>query len=181
MIKINLLREPSRKKAKLAQSETRPLIYFGLLALLAVVVFGYWWSGLSNEVAEKQARLQELQTESLRLQKLQAELKKYEDQSAELERRLDVVEQLRKNQTGPVKLMNSLILSVPDDPRLWLTNLTQRGNSVTVEGNAFDVPAIATFISGLGRRSPFANVDLDYWEQEPSDLKFKLSCEVENK
>ncbi len=181
MIKINLLREPSRKKAKFAQSENRSLVYFGLALLLAVVAFGYWWRGLSADIEEKRTKLQSLQVESQRLQKLQAELKKYEEQSAELERRLGIVEQLRKNQTGPVNLMNSLIQSVPDDPRLWLTNLTQRGTAVTVEGNAFDVPAIAGFISGLGRRSPFSNVDLDFWEQEPSNLKFKLSCEVENK
>lgn len=180
MIRINLLREPSRPKSAFASESRYSLLLLGAL-VLAAAVLGAWRWNLTSELAEKQTRIQELEKESLRLKELRAELKRYQDRKAELERRLAAIERLKKNQTGPVNLMNSLIASVPDEPRLWLSSLTQRGNAVTIEGDAFDVPSIAGFIARLAGRPPFSNVDLDFWEQQPDSLKFKLSCQVENK
>ncbi len=180
-IAVNLLREPVRRKTQFAAAPSRPAVFMAVAAVALALGLGYWWRSLSVDVAEKTAQVQQLKVESDRLQKLRAELTRFQERKAELERRLAVVEQLRRNQTGPVNLMNSLLASVPDEPRLWLSSLTQRGGNVTIEGNAFDVPAIANFISELSRRGPFSNVELDFWEQDQDSLKFKLSCEVENR
>ena len=161
MIRINLLREPARPKAAFA-SESRYLLFFVGALILAALALGFWRWSLTSALAERQSRIQELEKESQRLQSLRAELKRFQDRKAELDRRLAAIEQLKKNQQGPVNLMNSLIASVPDEPRLWLSSLTQRGSAVTIEGNAFDVPAIAGFIGRLGGRPPFSNVDLDF-------------------
>src|SRR5690606_17626695 len=148
--------------------------------LISAALMGslYWF--LIQERIVLQAQRKDLQQQSLELRAARAELDHYREQKGQLDARISVIEQLKANQKGPVRMMNSIIESVPADPRLWLTSLGQRGNSVTIEGRAFDVPAIADFIAGLNEQDSFKYVELEYWEEDTTSLKFKLNCEVEN-
>lgn len=179
MIKINLLREPSSSRLTLPR-KSRPELMGALIFLVTAALAGslYWF--LIQERTVLQAQRQDLQHQSLELRAARAELDRYREQKSQLDARISVIEQLKENQKGPVRMMNSIIESVPPDPRLWLTSLGQRGNTVTIEGQAFDVPAIADFIASLNEQDSFKYVELEYWEEDATSLKFKLNCEVEN-
>ncbi len=180
MIRINLLRERAARSRGVFAPEFRiPIIFAGALLLVGLFIAGWYWS-LSSTAAAQRAEVAELEQESARLRTIQTELERFEREKAELDSRLAAVERLQRNRHGPVKLMNALVASVPSTPNLWLTTLSQRGPTVTIEGNASNVPTIANFIANLSRREPFQSVELDYWEEEPSSLKFKLTCLVEN-
>lgn len=178
MIKINLIREPSSRLA--LPRKTRPELMGALIFLVTAAIMGsvYWF--LIQERTVLQAQRQDLQQQSLELRAARAELERYRDQKEQLDARISVIEQLKDNQKGPVRMMNSIIESVPSDPRLWLTSLGQRGTTVTIEGQAFDVPAIADFITSLNEKDSFKYVELEYWEEDATSLNFKLNCEVEN-
>ncbi len=180
MIRINLLREPSRKKpsaAALGQSKWL-LLFLGLLAL-EFLLLGGWYYSMGGTLEDQQTEIQELQAEQQRLAVLQAQLEKFQREKQELEQRLTVVRRLQQSQEGPVKLMNSLVQSIPDAPNLWLTNLTQRGTVLTVEGRAYAIDPIADFMTRLTGRSPIKTVELDFWEREEGWVNFKITCGLE--
>ncbi len=182
MIRINLLREPSEKRVRrlrLVRSKWL-MIFLAALAVEALLLGGWYYSLLGTE-AQQLEETQTLQAEQARLRVLQDQLQEFQRQKVELEGRLRVVERLQANQEGPVKLMNAVTQSMPEDPVLWLTSLTQRGNTLTIEGRAFAVPPIAQFIARLTGRSPIGNVELDFWERTEQWIEFKVTCAVEGR
>ncbi len=79
MIRINLLREPSRKKpsaAALGQSKWL-LLFLGLLAL-EFLLLGGWYYSMGGTLEDQQTEIQELQAEQQRLAVLQAQLEKFQ-------------------------------------------------------------------------------------------------------
>lgn len=180
MIKINLLREVSPRRGAGAKSKLAAFSPALLGLLVITVVTSAWHWSLSSQEEMGRARLAELQQEKQRLEAVQVELERFRQQKEQLDSRMAVVETLLANRYGPVNMLNTLIASVPDEPALWLTGLSQSGNRIVIEGNAFEVPAIARFISRLKSQKTFNQVDLDFWEEESSSVKFQLTCQTEN-
>ena len=181
MIQINLLREPTSRRRLWVPKKSRTWIYTAVVAAAAVVGVLAWYSHLSSAKTTADARLGQLQQESLELARVRAEMQQYEEQRAQLEERAQVIEQLRASQKGPVQLLNAVIASMPAEPRLWLTSLDQQDKSITIEGFAFDVPAIADFIAELGKHAPFQTVELAFWEDRTDSVAFGLNCVIENR
>jgi Tfp pilus assembly protein PilN len=180
MIQINLLREATGRRRVWVPRKSRVEIWVGLLVAAAVVaVLGWHWH-LSSAREAAVIHRAELQQESARLAAVRAELLRYEAQRAVLEERARIIENLRDSQKGPVQMMNAVIAAMPGDPRLWLTSLSQQDSTVTIEGHAFDVPAIADFIANLGKYPPFQTVELAFWEDRQDSVAFGLNCRLKN-
>lgn len=182
MIKINLLRQPERKKINLGGVQTK--LIGAALAGIALIALGtfYWYWSLSDTVQAQGVEIRRLNQESARLKNVQAQMARFERQKSELDRRLSVVRRLQNNRRGPVRLLSSLVTSIPDSPTLWLSSLEQKGQTLSIEGRSFDVASLASFIDNLSKQRPtIKNVELDFWERDGQTIKFKLSCQVENK
>ena len=159
-----------------------PPQFYGVVAFaLCTAGLGYWYWGLVSDRSTLQEQTAVLQQEKQRLEQVTAEVARYEQRKADLQARLAVIEDLEANQKGPVELMNDVIAGIPSDPRgLWLTSLSQRETSVSMEGRAFDVTFIADFIAALERSASFKSVELEYWDQDTeSTIRFRLNCETE--
>ena len=116
MIKVNLLRdhklEPTKPVAMRPEINRIGLL---LLALFLTVAGGLLWSWWRLEQT-RSAKLKELESQRIeigRLEKVKLAAAQYEKQSQALRSRIDVIEQLRRNQTGPVELLNSILDAVP--------------------------------------------------------------------
>ena len=178
MIKINLIRE-KKSKSKLGLLQyLRVEFVCGLVAAVAVVSLLLWYWALTGEYEALQEQKVDLQQQSAALSTIKAQVQQYEDQAHNLRQRTEVIEDLKDSQKGPVRLMNAIISSVPLESRLWLTNLSQEESTIEIQGQAFDVPAIADFIAKLDRTAPFQTVDLDYWEEGEQSVTFELTCRV---
>ena len=176
MIRVNLY-------PTIAVVEHTPPQLYGVVAFAVCAAgLGYWYWDLTSEHMGLQEQTAVLEQEKQRLELVTTEVAKYEQRAADLKTRLAVIDQLEANQTGPVELMNDVIAGIPADPRgLWLTSLSQRETSVSMEGRAFDVTFIADFISALERSPSFRSVELEYWEQDSeSTIRFRLNCETED-
>ncbi|MDA2928344.1 PilN domain-containing protein [Acidobacteria bacterium AH-259-O06] len=178
MIRINLL-------PTLEAFEKIPIqIYAGLavIALGSVVLGGWYWQSYTN-ITEKEQVESQLTQESLRLDAILVLVKvsEFEARKKSLQDRISAIDFLRENQKGPVELMNTVIASIPDNPPgLWLSSLVQRGNNISLEGRAFDVPFIADFIATLNDSPTFKFVELQFWEQEEAgNIRFQLNCQTE--
>jgi Tfp pilus assembly protein PilN len=184
LIKVNLLKDHKLEAAK--PTAMRPEINrSGLLLLLlfCTVAAGLLWSWWRLDQT-RSAKLKELETqraEISRLEKVKAAAAQYEQQKQALQNRINVIEQLRHNQIGPVELLNSIIDAVPERPDLWLESLTQKGSQVHLEGYAMTVDIISDFIAALNRTGYFQSVDLEYFTGEQRAVKFSLNCMVMQK
>ena len=157
MIRINLLTEAkaaaARKKAPLLPTGARlnSVLFFGAfgLGLAYVLVMGLTLlsrrSQLDDEIVK--ARL-----EADRLKSIIEEVKEYEDKKASLEAKIQLINALKTNQKGPVRLMDEISKALPD--LVWLTLVDVAGNAVTMRGKTLSPNAVATYLENL-KKSPF--------------------------
>ena len=157
MIRINLLTEAkaaaTRKKAPLLPTGARlnNFLFFGAfgLGLAYIVIMGLTLlsrrSQLDDEIVK--ARL-----EAARLKSIIEEVKEYEDKKASLEAKIQLINALKTNQKGPVRLMDEISKALPD--LVWLTTLDVSANQITMRGKTLSPNAVATYLENL-KKSPF--------------------------
>ena len=126
MIRINLLaeREQSKKKSTPFQAAQKLTIGCSLIVIATLVTIGWWYLALSRESAHRRrgdfgSAAGDDEADAVILQQVQ----QFEQQRAQLEQRVDLIEQLRKAQTGPVHMLDQISRALP--PMLWLTELKQ--------------------------------------------------------
>jgi type IV pilus assembly protein PilN len=156
LIRINLLTEAraaARKKAPVIPTGARlnNFLFFGAfgLGLLYVAVFGLRAISQRNRLDEEivKARL-----EADRLKSIIEEVKQYEEKKASLESKIQLINTLKTNQKGPVRLMDEISKALPD--LVWLTQLDVAGNQITMKGKTLSPNAVATYLENL-KKSPF--------------------------
>jgi type IV pilus assembly protein PilN len=180
MIKINLLAEGKRtavRKTKPAQLlEGKDLAPWLLLAgcLLGLVVFGVWWYLLHGEIAEREAQIGAAQREVDQLQAVLREVEDYKQKKVELERKIKLINDLKLNQRGPVRVMDDISRALPE--LLWLDNLRMGSNTIELDGRAFNTNAVANFIENLDKMPEFEEPTLkDTQEQTGGIYKFQIN------
>src|SRR5678815_4210368 len=119
----------------------RDRLYIGIMALVL--------TSRSKNLDEEIARAQE---EVARLKSIIDEVKGYEDKKASLEAKIKLINDLKTNQKGPVRLMDEISKALPD--LVWLTNLDVSGNQITMRGRTMSPNAVSTYLENL-KKSPF--------------------------
>lgn len=157
MIRINLLTEAraaaARKKTGIVPTGARlnNLILLGGVAvgLLYIGVMALVLTSRSRHLDEEIAKAQE---EVARLRSIIDEVKGYELKKASLESKIQLINNLKTNQRGPVRLMDEISRALPD--LVWLTELAVAGNQVTLKGRTLSPNAVATYLENI-KKSPF--------------------------
>jgi Tfp pilus assembly protein PilN len=184
LIKVNLLRdhklEPAKPVAMRPEINRLGLLLLVLFLAVAGGLLWNWWR-LDQSRTAKLKELESERAEIARLEKVKTAAAQYEKQKQALQSRINVIEQLRRNQTGPVELLNSILEAVPSQPELWLEIMSQKGNVVHLEGYAMTVDTISDFIAALNRTEYFQSVDLEFFTGEQRAVKFSLNCTVQQK
>jgi type IV pilus assembly protein PilN len=150
MIRINLLGVERRKtrKAPVFDISQRVSLACSLILVAGVTGVGWWYFTLNEESKRVDAELETAQQEVGRLRSLIAEVAQFEARRAQLQQRVALIEQLRNGQSIPVQLLDHVSRSLPD--MLWLTELQQEGNQVTIQGRSTTLIALSDFVGNLG-------------------------------
>jgi Tfp pilus assembly protein PilN len=95
---------------------------------------------------------------------------------------VNVIDQLRAAQTGPVNLLNTVGSTVNNTEAVWLNTMKDQGASIDIEGLALSQDAVANLITNLQKTGFFKNVEIKETFQDDSvkDMQaflFTLSCE----
>jgi len=90
--------------------------------------------------------------EAERLKSIIEEVKGYEEKKASLEAKIKLINDLKTNQKGPVRLMDEISKALPD--LVWLTALDMAGNQITMKGRTLSPNAVSTYLENL-KKSPF--------------------------
>lgn len=179
MIKINLLSEGKRsavRKAKPAASLLEGkdvgqfLILVGLVA--GSLVAGWSWWSLKQEIADQQEEIAAAQAEVEALGAVIREVEDYKAKKAELERKIGIINDLKANQKGPVRVMDYISKSLPE--LLWLDKMTMNATTIVVEGRAFNTNAVAAFIENLDRVPEFEEPTLRDATEQGGTYRFVI-------
>ena len=141
MILINLLPHREEKRA------ARKRAYFAGLAAAfcaGLVAVGLWFTVLSQMKAAQEERNAYLGSE---IKKLEAEIKDIANLRAEIDAlraRQKAVEDLQADRNVPVHLLNELVKQTPEG--VYLTNIKQAGQTVTVTGVAQTNERVSEFL-----------------------------------
>lgn len=191
MIRINLLEapKPKNKRSAMPSMPTMEVGDVGSPRLKVLVAFGlaaafnlYTWYHLdaqkkviAQNMAQAEQKNRELADVKTRYMARQREAENYK-------RRVDVIDQLRNNQAGPVNLMAMVGETVNNTEAVWLNNLKDQGTSVDIEGMALSSDAVANLISNLQKTGYFRNVEIkesvqDETIKDMQAFQFTLTCE----
>ncbi len=154
MITINLLaaEKPRAKKGWTPRLNlTGQALTIGCAAILVLTIAGLGWRywKLGHDVAQLDLDLAAAQQETQRLHSVIGEVQKFEQRRAQLQQRVGLIEQLRKDQIGPVHVLDQISRAMP--AMLWLTDLKQSTNSneVVIDGRCAGLTSLSDFVANL--------------------------------
>jgi type IV pilus assembly protein PilN len=157
MIRINLLateRERVRRKPATLQLAQKVTLACSLVLVATAVGVGWWWWALSQRSATVDASLAAATRETARLKTLITEVETFDKQKQQLTERVSLIEQLRKGQGGPVRMIDEISRAMPD--MLWLTELKQESNGdLTIQGRCASLTSLSDFVGNLERSGYF--------------------------
>jgi type IV pilus assembly protein PilN len=192
MIRINLLGAPKPKSGKKSVAVSMPSVDMGgggsplLLgvAVLAVVVAvnGLYWYRLDHEKKVIAVQMRAAEQKNRELADIKARYMERQRQAEAYKRRVDVIDQLRANQSGPVNLLAMVGQTVNDTEAVWLSSLKDQGNNVAIDGMALSSDAVANLITNLQKTGFFKNIEMKEAIQDESvkdmqAFQFTLTCE----
>jgi Tfp pilus assembly protein PilN len=98
---------------------------------------------------------------------------------------VDVIDQLRKGQTGPVNLLNTVGETVNDTEAVWLSSMKDQGANISIQGMALSADAVANLIANLQKTGYFKNIEIKETFQDESvkdmqAFQFELTCEKDS-
>lgn len=169
MIRINLLpvRGTRQRDAAIRQLVGAAL---GLAAIVLVCLFFY--SSLSTEIDETARKNAEIDAEIQRLKAVIGQVEEFEKKKESLQKKLDIIQTLKAQKTGPVHMLDEIATNVPE--KCWLTSLSELNRKVTLTGIAINNEVIADFISKLERSGYFDDVYLVSTQQKEDKDGLKL-------
>src|ERR1700724_2169475 len=194
MIRINLL-ESSKGKNKRAGGSvpaSMPTMEMGdmgspklkvlvVLLLAGLLNFGYWYR-LDREEKAIAKQMQAAEQRNRELSDVKARFMERQTQANNYKRRVDVIDQLRAAQSGPVNLLAMLGETVNHTEAVWLSKMDDQGASINLEGTALSTDAVANLIANLQKTGFFKNVEIKetFQDEQIKDMQafqFTLTCE----
>ncbi|MEO6258733.1 MAG: PilN domain-containing protein [Thermoanaerobaculia bacterium] len=168
MIKINLVREGRAVRgagavqgaaaaAVSGPSNLNNVFLVAGLILGAVIAFG-WWFIENRKLADRRETVVTKQSEAQRLEAIIKEVEDYQKRKDSLQKRIDLINQLKQNQKGPVRIMDRISQDLPD--LVWLDRLNMSGGAITIEGRGLNPNAIANFVENVKNDALFEEPDL---------------------
>ena len=193
MIRINLLGAPKPKSKKASASSMpsvdmgevgSPLLKVIVCLLLAGVLNGAYWFQLDKQKKSIAIKMDQAEQKNRELADVKARYMERQRQAENYKRRVDVIDQLRKAQTGPTELLNMIGDTVNNTEAVWLSSMKDQGSSIAIEGMALSTDAVATLISNLQKSGRFRNVEIketfqDNTIREMQAFQFTLTCELD--
>ena len=192
MIKINLLESSKSKGKRGGAGPSMPAMEMGdmgspklkvlvVLVLAGLFNMGYWYR-LDHEGKAIAVKMNQAVAKNRELADVKAKFLERQTQANNYKRRVDVIDGLRSNQTGPVNLLAMLGETVNGTEAVWLSKMDDTGPSVSLEGTALSADAVANLIANLQKTGFFRTVEIKetYQDEQIKDMQafqFTLTCE----
>ena len=198
MIKINLVREGRAVRGAgaapqaavstaaggpIASNINNVLIVACLLA--GLVAAGGYWFWQKRELKKRQDVVAEKTAEAQKLESIIKEVDDYQKRKDNLQQRIDLINQLKQNQKGPVRIMDQISRDLPD--LVWLDSMDITSGRISLAGRGLNPNAIALFIENVKNDPYFEEPQVGKLTQIPGpqpvyqfDMNFAFSYQPKN-
>lgn len=192
MIRINLLGSQKGKNKRNSAASAAAVMEVGdvgspklkvlvVLVLAALVNVGYWYQ-LDKQHREIAAKMEVAIRKNAELADVKARYLERQREAENYKRRVDVIDQLRAAQAGPVNLLNTIGATVNNTEAVWLNSMKDQGTTVDIDGMALSTDAVASLIANLQKTGYFTNIEIketyqDDTYKEMQAFNFTLTCE----
>ncbi len=191
MIRINLLGAPRPKNKRAAASAAAvmemgevgsPKLKVLLVLTLAATLNLVYWYRLDKEKQHIAAKMVVAEQRNRELAEVKQRYLERQRQADSYKRRVDVIDQLRAGQSGPVNLLNTIGDTINGTEAVWLDTMKDQGGSVDIQGMALSTDAVAALILNLQKTGYFKNIEIketfqDDTYKEMQAFQFTLTCE----
>jgi len=194
MIRINLLETAKGKNKRAGGSSvpSLPAMEMGdmgspkLKILVVLVVAGLfnlaYWYRLDQQSTAIAKQMKVAEQKNRELADVKARYMERQTQANNYKRRVDVIDQLRAGQAGPVNLLAMMGETVNNTEAVWLSKMEDAGSNVSLEGTALSTDAVANLIANLQKTGFFRAVEIKetYQDETIKDMQafqFTLTCE----
>jgi Tfp pilus assembly protein PilN len=191
MIRINLLEAPKPKNKRSAASSLpsievgsvgSPLVKIAAVVGIAVLGNAAYWYQLDTQKRKIEQQMAQAEQQNRELADVKARYLARQKEAETYKHRVDVIDQLRKNQAGPVVLMAMVGETVNNTEAVWLDNLKDGGTTIDIQGMALSEDAVANLISNLQKTGFFKNIEIkeSYQDDQIKDMQafqFTLTCQ----
>jgi len=179
MIKVNLI--PTKKKKKQKPVPVF-LIYTILLTIVTALILGFLAYFYSSRLSEREAEFKENER---KITELKAKIKAVEDferLNKTFQQRKDIIEQLGRNKSLPVKILDEISAQLPVG--VWITAMDVKGSDISLTCTAFSNTDVVNYVNNLKNSKLFADVYLQESVQsktkETSVYTFRLTFKVKS-
>ena len=178
MIKTNLLPYRAARKKENIRRQLSVFVLFFIFVASALCFFHFHLAStikdLESFLAAKEKELQMYEAKAKEVDKIKGQLDV-------LEKKLKVMENLEKNRMDAVNLLDSLV-ALTVKGRMWINDVSSKGNGVKIDGIAIDNKTVAIFMSRIEKSNFLTKPELvDVVLVEEAGLKLKkftLKCRV---
>ena len=194
MIRINLLGTPKPKNKRSRVAISAPAMELGevgspamkiLVALVLAAGFNAaYWYRLDHQAVDIAAKMKVAEQKNRELAQVKAKYLERQKQADNYKHRVDVIDQLRKAQIGPVNLLNTIGATVNGTEAVWLNSMTTQGASISIHGMALSADAVANLIYNLQKTGYFKTIEIketfqDEGVKDMQAFQFELTCEID--
>ena len=164
MIKINLVREGRAVRGATGAPTAVPgaaavsgpgnlnnILIIGLAIVGAVISLGYYLYAKRN-LANTVATMEQRKLEAQKLESAINAVNDFQKKKDSLQKRIDLINQLKQNQKGPVRIMDQVSRDLPD--LVWLDSMNITSGHIQLNGRGLNPNAIALFVANV-KQDPF--------------------------
>ncbi|MDH5203336.1 MAG: PilN domain-containing protein [Nitrospirota bacterium] len=155
MIKVNLL--PVKRKRK-----PKPIPAFVVTMVVATIIVGLVMAYLAfffnSRLETKKETFKDNEKKIAELKEKIKAVENFEQVNKLFQQKTSVIEQLRKNQSFPVKLLDEISKLLPNG--VWLHTMTVAGGNINIDGYAFANSDVVSYVENLKNSKVFTEIYL---------------------
>src|SRR5690242_6361429 len=188
MIRINLLGQirPKASRRPTMAVDTggaMPFAFIGLGAVVGLLALGFLYYTWDKQLTEENTKIKALQAQKTELEQTKQQVEAFEKQKVVLQQRVNTIEQLQRDRTGGQELLDMVANTVSRTENLWLTQMTRKGNGLSMEGASASINSVANFITALKRSGYFQKVEILQTQQDDRNVAiqtftFSITAEI---
>ena len=159
-----------------------PLLKVAVALIIAAGVNFFYWYQLDKQKQTIVKQMAAAEQKNRELADVKQRYLERQRQAESYKRRVDVIDNLRNGQTGPVNLLATIGDTVNGTEAVWLNNMKDQGASIDIEGTALTHDAVANLITNLQKTGYFKTVEIkeSMQDEQVKDMQafvFTLTCE----
>jgi type IV pilus assembly protein PilN len=160
-----------------------PLVFIGAGVLLGALFLFYFYHSWQTQLAEENKRIQSLQAQKTELEQIKLQVEAFEKQKQVLQQRVGTIEQLQRDRTGGQELLDQIANTVSRAENLWLTTMSKKGSTISMDGAAASINSVANFITALKRSGYFQKIEIKDTKQDDKNagvqtFLFSITAEI---